>query len=165
MVFIEEEKLMIIRPLKPWDIGALRELIEICKPLDLHTPFTYWILSEYFSNTCFVLEDEEIIVGYTGGMKSSSMEGVFYLWQIGLLPDYRGKGHFTMLLDKIIETVRSLDCHSLEFSVLSDNHQSINAFAKFAKNKGLPFEKRGSLDFYDKLADEKCIEDIYRISL
>jgi len=156
---------MRIRSLESRDIAAVRELIDYCKPLDLHTPFTYWILSEYFNNTCLVLEDEDIIVGYTGGMKSSSMEGVFYLWQIGLMPDYRGKGYFSMLLDKIIEKVKSLNCNYLEFSVLSDNYQSINAFSNYAKKKGLPIVKRGSLSFYDKLTDEECKEDIYRISL
>jgi L-2,4-diaminobutyric acid acetyltransferase len=156
---------MRIRSLKPQDIGTVRELIDYCKPLDLHTPFTYWILSEYFNNTCLVLEDDDIIVGYTGGMKSSSLDGVFYLWQIGLMPDYRGKGYFSMLLDSIVEEVKRLGCHSLEFSVLSDNYQSINAFSNYAKKKGLPMKKRGSLSFYDKLTDEECKEDIYRITL
>lgn len=154
-----------IRTIEERDISAVRELIDICKPLDLHTPFTYWILTEYFNNTCLVLEHENAIVGYAGGMKSSSKDGVFYLWQIGLLPDYRSKGFFGMLLDKVIEEIRSLGCDSLEFSVLWDNYQSINAFAKFAISKGLPMEKRGSLGFYDKLSHEEYKEDIYRISL
>lgn len=132
---------MKIRSMEPKDIAEVRKLIDFCKPLDLHTPFTYWILSEYFNNTCLVLEDEDAIVGYTGGMKSSSMDGVFYLWQIGLMPDYRGKGYFSMLLDKIIEEVKALGCNFLEFSVLSDNYQSINAFSNYTKKKGLPMEK------------------------
>ncbi|MCQ1528437.1 GNAT family N-acetyltransferase [Lutispora saccharofermentans] len=156
---------MKIRPMESGDIGAVRELIDICKPLDLHTPFTYWILSEYFNNTCMVLEDEGTIVGYAGGIKSSSMEGIFYLWQIGLLSGYRGKGYFSLLLDRIIEEIKKSGCHSLEFSVLSDNYQSISAFSGYAKNKGLPMKKRGSLRFYDKLAGEECKEDIYRIAL
>lgn len=156
---------MKIRPMESGDIGAVRELIDICKPLDLHTPFTYWILSEYFNNTCMVLEDEGAIVGYAGGIKSSSMEGIFYLWQIGLLPGYRGKGYFSLLLDRIIEEIKKSGCNALEFSVLSDNYQSINAFSGYAKKKGLPMGKRGSLRFYDKLADEECKEDIYRIAL
>jgi len=156
---------MLIRPMEAKDIGAVRELIDYCKPLDLHTPFTYWVLSEYFNNTCLVLEDEGSIVGYAGGMKSTSVENVFYLWQIGLLPNYRGKGFFSALLDKIIEEVKKLGCDYLEFSVLSDNHQSINAFTNYAKKKGLPIGKRGNLTFYDKLTNEECKEDIYRISL
>ncbi|SHJ01432.1 GNAT family N-acetyltransferase [Lutispora thermophila] len=156
---------MRIRSMESKDIAAVRELIDYCKPLDLHTPFTYWILSEYFNNTCFVLEDEDEIVGYTGGMKSSSMDRTFYLWQIGLMPDYRGKGYFNMLMDQIINEVKAIGCKFLEFSVLSDNYQSINAFSNYAKKKGLPIEKRGSLSFYDKLTDEECKEDIYRISL
>ena len=156
---------MRIRSIESRDIGTIRVLIDICKPLDLHTPFTYWILSEYFNNTCLVLEDEETIFGYTGGMKSSSKEGVFYLWQIGLLPNYRGKGYFGLLLDRVIEEAKKTGCHSLEFSVLSNNYQSINAFSNYAKEKGLPMEKRDSLDFYDKLADEECKEDIYTLSL
>ncbi|MFA7572199.1 MAG: GNAT family N-acetyltransferase [Lutispora sp.] len=156
---------MRIRPMKTSDIGTIRELIDICKPLDLHTPFTYWILSEYFNNTCLILEDEGAIVGYTGGLKSSSKEGVFYLWQIGLLPDYRGQGYFGLLLNRVIEEAKKTGCHYLEFSVLSDNYQSINAFSNYAKKKGLPMEKRGSLNFYDKFADEECKEDIYQILL
>ncbi|NLM44039.1 MAG: GNAT family N-acetyltransferase [Clostridiales bacterium] len=156
---------MKIRSIKSQDIGEIRELIDYCKPLDLHTPFTYWILSEYFNNTCLALEDKGFIVGYVGGMKSSSMDGVFYLWQIGLLPEYRGKGFFSILLDRIIEEIKEIGCHCLEFSVLSDNYQSINAFTNYAKKKGLPIEKRGNLNFYDKITGEECKEDIYRISL
>lgn len=156
---------MEIRPMKEKDIAQIRELVSFCKPLDLHTAFTYWILSEYFSNTCLVLEDKASIVGYTAGLKSSAKKGIFYLWQIGLMPEYRGKGFFDLLLDKVIGEIKKMGCHFLEFSVLSDNYQSINAFSRYAKNKGLPIKKRGSLNFYDKLDGEEFKEDIYQILL
>ena len=156
---------MNIRPMEEKDIAQVRELVNHCRPLDLHTAFTYWILANYFNNTCLVMEDKCEIVGYTGGMKSSAKEGVFYLWQIGILPEYRGKGFFGLLLEKVMEAAKKSGCKILQFSVLPDNWQSLGAFSSFSKKKGIPMIKTGSIEFYDSLENEEFEEDIYEIPL
>lgn len=156
---------MEIRPMKEKDIAQIRELVNFCKPLDLHTAFTYWILAKYFSNTCLVLEDRDTIAGYTGGMKSSAKKEVFYLWQIGLLPKYRGTGCFGLLLGKVMEAAKEAGCNVLQFSVLPDNYQSIAAFSSYAKNKGIPLIKKDSLKFYDSIEKQEFEEDIYELPL
>lgn len=156
---------MEIRPMKEKDIAQIRELVNFCKPLDLHTAFTYWILAKYFNNTCLVLEDKKTIVGYAGGMKSSAKKEVFYLWQIGLLPKYRGTGFFGLLLDKVMEAAKKSGCNTLQFSVLSDNYQSIAAFSSYAKKKGIPLIKKDSLKFYDSIEKQEFEEDIYELPL
>ena len=156
---------MNIRSIKEEDISEVRKLIDYCKPLDLHTPFTYWILAKYFNNTCLVLEDKDHIVGYVGGMKSTSNEDVFYLWQIGLMPEYRGTNCFQLLLDEAIKAAKLMGCRVLQFSALSDNLQSIGAFSSYARKKSVILTKKDSLKFYDELEDEEFLEDIYELPL
>src|SRR5690606_20196666 len=45
-----------IRPTGPDDATLLRSLARRCPPLDLHTPYTYWVQATYFGDTCFVAE-------------------------------------------------------------------------------------------------------------
>ena len=48
---------MIIRKCTVEDVDILRRFVDECKPLELHTPFTYWTLFNYFSNLCFLMAD------------------------------------------------------------------------------------------------------------
>lgn len=62
------------------DIDGVRQFLSRNKPLGTHSPATYWVLFTYFNNSYFVAEENNKIIGFTGGLKSTSQHGVFHLW-------------------------------------------------------------------------------------
>lgn len=156
---------MKIRHCTEADVDAVRGFVNLSKPLDLHTPFTYWVLLKYFGDSCFVIEEDNRVIGFISGMASSREKGVFYIWQIGVDPLYRGKGCAGLLLEKISEAAGERHCHTLHVTIESDNTASIKAFTRFAGRHGSSLERAGSAEFYDSLTEKKVLEDLYKIIL
>ena len=156
---------MIIRKLRESDIEDLRKFVNDNKPLELHTPFTYWVLSKYFKNTCLVMEDNEMIIGFATGFKSNSEEDTFYIWQIGISDENRGKNYASLLLDNMFKIAKELDCKRIQFSVAPDNNSSYKAFHKFASKNSLSLKDIGDVKYEDYLTDKKEFENLYEIEI
>jgi L-2,4-diaminobutyric acid acetyltransferase len=105
---------MQIRTCTPGDIQQVRHFVGQCKPLGVHTGYTYWVLFHNFSETCFVIEEEGKIVGYVSGMKSGTLPDVFFVWQIGVAEEMRGKGYSYLLLEEILEAAKKMRCTKLQ---------------------------------------------------
>ena len=82
------------------DAGLLRHMARSCPPLDLHTSYTYWVAAEYFGSGSYILEDDGICAGYI--MTVQTPETIF-VWQIGILPEYRGRGLSRRLIDRVLD--------------------------------------------------------------
>ena len=75
---------MIIRNCTVEDVDRVRRFVDACKPLELHTSFTYWAIFNYFSNLCFLMIEDEKLIGFISGIRSSLDKDAVYLWQIGV---------------------------------------------------------------------------------
>lgn len=156
---------MKIRNCKETDVDKVRRFVDLSKPLDLHTPFTYWVLLRYFGDSCFVIEEENRVIGFISGMASSCEKGVFYVWQIGVAPPYRGKGHADILIQTILGAAKKQRCHSLHITISPENQSSFKAFSRFAEKRCLPMKKIGVLCFFDSLEQREVAEDLYEIKI
>lgn len=156
---------MIIRKCMVEDVDILRRFVAECKPLELHTPFTYWTLFNYFSNLCFLMVDEEKVIGFISGVRSSLDNEIVYLWQIGVSKDHRGKNCASLLLDHFIKAVIDLDCSKIQVSISPENQSSYNAFVRYAKENSYSFEKIGEVKYYDQLSDKNEFEILYQIEI
>lgn len=156
---------MDIRNCREEDVDEIRKFVKRSKPLDLHTVFTYWNLFKYFGDTCFVLEKEGRIIGFVSGIVSSSQPGKFYLWQIGIDRDYRGKRYAEILLKRVVETAKSKKCHGIQVTIAPENRSSYRLFSRFALEQGLPMGKTGTVDIFDSVTKRKTFEDLYEIRI
>jgi len=80
------------------------------------------------------MEEEGKIVGYVSGMKSSTFHDVFFVWQIGVAEEMRGKGYSYLLLQKVLEAAKKMRCTKLQMSLEEKDGASshlIKGFAKF----------------------------------
>ena len=154
---------MMIRKCTVEDVDSLRIFVNECKPLELHTPFTYWAIFNYFSNLCFLMIEEEKIIGFISGVRSSLDKDIVYLWQIGISKDYRGKNYAFLLIDHFIKAVIGLDCNKIQVSISPENQSSYNAFTKYTKENSFSFVKIGEVKYYDQLSDKKEYELLYQI--
>ncbi|KYC53386.1 MAG: Acetyltransferase (GNAT) family protein [Candidatus Methanofastidiosum methylothiophilum] len=156
---------MIIRKCTVEDIDSLRIFVNECKPLELHTPFTYWTLFNYFSNLCFLILDEEKVIGFISGIRSSVDKDTVYLWQIGVSKEYRGKKYASLLIDHFIKAVSDLDCNKIQVSISPENESSYNAFAKYTKENSFSFFKIGEVKYQDQLSGKDEFEILYQIEI
>lgn len=152
---------IIVKNVEEKDASLIKHLALSCPPLDVHTPYTYWVLCRYFNKSCFVMYDGEAPIGYITAIDID--EGVF-IWQIGVIESYRGRGYASLLIDKVYEYagLKNLD---MFVTIDKENKKSYNSFNGFCKKHNLKFEEIGSLsidDFDDPLFNES--EIIYKMS-
>ncbi len=152
---------MNIRNCTPGDIDQVRQLVNVCKPLGLHRKGTYWVLFTYFNDSCFVLEKDKKIIGFISGMKSTSQEGVFHIWQVGVFVTHRGQGHAYKLIEKILQRAKELGCSKVQFTIEVGNDKSLGLFTKYAKKNHIPMKKLYHIGYYDSLSKERENEDAY----
>ncbi|MCC7572272.1 MAG: GNAT family N-acetyltransferase [Candidatus Methanofastidiosum sp.] len=156
---------MIIRNCTVEDVDRIRKFVDRCKPLELHTPFTYWTLFNYFSNLCFLMIEEDELIGFISGIKGLLDKEVVYLWQIGISKDHRGKNYASVLIDNFIKAVIELDCNKIQVSISPDNEVSYKAFLKYVKEHSYSLSKIDEVKYYDTLSDKKEFEMIYQIEI
>ena len=156
---------MIIRNCTVEDVEGVRKFVDVCKPLELHTPFTYWTLFNYFSNLCFLMIEGEELIGFISGIRSSLDKDVVYLWQIGVSKEQRGKNYALLLIGHFIKAVIGLDCNKIQVSISPENQASYNTFVKYAKEHSYTFAKIGEVKYNDQLSDKKEYEILYELQI
>ncbi len=156
---------MIIRNCTVDDVSRVRLFVDQCKPLDLHTTVTYWTLFNYFSNLCFLMLEEEKVIGFVSGVKSSLDKEVVYLWQVGVAKNYRGNNYASLLLDHFFKASKNLDCSKIQVSIAPENEPSYNAFFKYSKEHSYNISQVGELKYEDELTGKKEFEILYQIEI
>lgn len=127
------------------DAALLRDLARRCYPLDVHTPYTYWVVCRFFGTGCFLLEREGEAVGYL--MTVDTPECLF-VWQIGLLEPHRGQGHSQRLIRAAAEYASRLG-KEIQVSIAPENQASYGAFSAYCRNHGMVMEPCGEVSLTD----------------
>ncbi len=127
------------------DAGLLRHMARSCPPLDLHTSYTYWVAAEYFGSGSYILEDDGICAGYI--MTVQTPETIF-VWQIGILPEYRGRGLSRRLIDRVLDDAAASG-RGVEVTIAKNNAASFAAFTSAAGARGLVLEPKDTVELKD----------------
>ena len=145
------------------DIAEIRKCVSECNPLDMHTPYTYWVISNFFNECSFKISYNNKIIGFITSIKS--FKNVFFIWQMAVLPDYRNMGLVQILIDNVVKVIKKQNTYSLYVSIDASNIKSKHSFSKYAKNKNYTFVKNGELHLTDLLIND-FVEDenIYELS-
>lgn len=144
-----------IRNVTKDDANLLQNLANSCKPLDVHTIYTYWVLCNYFNNSCYILEIDTKPVGFITSVQGSKI----LIWQIGILPEYRGNGYSLKLIDAVISNIN--DTEDIRVTIDKNNDASNGAFKKYASVNNYEIRAIDSLKL--KGIDTEEDEIIYNI--
>lgn len=129
------------------DYELLRDLAYRCKPLDLHTPYTYWVCCNYFPDFCIVLENENNTpIGYIMGLVQNNTA---FVWQIGILEEYRGKKCSVFLLDTFIKSCKTHGIDRFQTTIDPLNQNSNSAFKNYAFSHSYSWTQVGELTVKD----------------
>ena len=129
------------------DIPEIRKCVSECYPLDLHTPYTYWVIANFFSECSFKISYDNKIIGFITSIKS--FNNVFFIWQMAILPDFRKMGLSQILIDNVVEVIKKQNIYSLYVSIDANNIKSKHSLSKYATNKNYTFVKSGELHITD----------------
>ena len=134
-----------IRNVEKTDNALLRHLAKQCPALDLHTQYTYWVNTYYFNKSSFILEDDGKPIGYIMALNTPD---VIFIWQIGIIKEYRGKGLSYKLISAVMEYAKSIN-KPIEVTIASNNKSSFNAFKSAALKQNLKMIKSDVVNIID----------------
>lgn len=142
------------------DSALLRSLAAACGTLDVHTPYTYWVACQYHGSSIFILEDAGTPVGYL--MALDNPDCVF-LWQIGILASYRGKGLSQLLYERVMDFASAAQ-KPLQVTIAPENKASYGALASICRSRNLSILQEGTLYLTDRIdPDFRETEVIYTV--
>jgi len=125
------------------DEGALLwELARDAGNLDLNSPYAYMMTCRNFQNTCAIAESYGIPAGFVMAHRPAARPHVLFIWQIAVLPEFRGFGIAKRLLDSILERDANVGVRSVEATVTPSNTASAALFTAFAAARNAKLDVR-----------------------
>lgn len=153
---------MIIRNCNSEDAITLRNLAKKCKPLDVHTHYTYWVICHLFGESCFLLFDENKPIGY---IASLIKDDVLFIWQIGILKEYRNKKYSRDLLNAVKDYALQKKCTKILVSISPENENSYCAFHRYCLHHELSIIRNGDITLKDPAESFFECENLYEIAI
>jgi Sortase and related acyltransferases len=140
---------MEVMNLKKDNIPAVMELLSKGKPYVLpHHDYVYWIMEEYFASSNYVVSVENKIIGFLCALPSIDKQS-YFIWQIVVDADYRGKKVATLLVNRIIEEAKLKGFNKLELTINCDNKASYKLFERTANEHGSSLKNIGEYKYKD----------------
>lgn len=118
------------------DGALLWEITRQAGTLDLNSPYTYLMQCRNFQNTCAVAEVYGRPAGFVTAHRQPNRLDVLFVWQVAVLPEFRGLGIARRLLDEILSRDANAGVRVVEATVSPSNAASRALFTAFAKAKG-----------------------------
>ncbi len=112
------------------DILEIHKLVGELKGLVQHPVHFYKIIINYFGNSFFIIKEADRIIGLGWGFVSQSNRNIFFLWQIGVLKEFRGKNIANRLIEKLIKFAKDNNCKKVHATVETGNIASWKMFEK-----------------------------------
>lgn len=147
------------------DAGHLFRAISAVGTLEQNTLYAYGLITTHFYQTSIIAETNpsKDISGFVIGYIPPSQPDQIFVWQIGVLPNHRGKHLGSKLLEKLIELP---SCKSVSFitaTVASSNQPSDALFRSFSKKKSAPLSIEDFFQTETFLPEHHEEERLYRI--
>ena len=154
--------MLTIRPVVESDVSLLLSLANECPPLDIHTPYTYWVLCHLFKAGCFIALENERPIGFI----TSVVEGKrSLLWQVGVIESHRGQGVAQHLINSVVIYAKRLHLLAVEVSIDPNNINSKSTFLSYTKMHNLSFDQIGTVELKDDASKFYEFENLYMIGL
>ncbi|MGA0582418.1 MAG: diaminobutyrate acetyltransferase [Castellaniella sp.] len=152
-----------LRPPDRADGPALRDLVARCPPLDLNSVYLYLLLTEHFSDTCILAEDDEGLLGMVSGYRPPGRDDTLFVWQVAVDPRARGRGLGLDMLLGLLSRRARCPARWVETTVGPGNRASRTLFSRLAARLGAPLGETALFDAALFGADVHEAEPLLRI--
>lgn len=138
------------------DEGALLwELARDAKGVDLNSPYAYMMTCRNFAATSAVVEVFGTPAGFVTAHRIPSRPHVLFVWQIVVLPEFRGLGIAKRLLDGLVDQPACVGVRKVEATVTPSNRASAALFKRFAQARGATLKIASGFEANDFPSDER----------
>lgn len=145
-----------IKEVEEEDSPTIKHLAMNCPPLDVHTPYTYWVVSKLFGKHSFLAKDGEKAIGYIMCAKNNS---ALLIWQIGILKEYRKKGISKKLIKAVFDSIKDENI-DVYVTIAEENKNSYYAFYNFSLENNYSFLKTDYIKIND-IDNKEFVEHEY----
>ena len=114
--------------------------------LERNTPYAYLLLCSHFASTGIVAELGGELAGFILGYRPPTDPDAIFVWQVGVVPDVRGQGLASRMLDALLARPGCRDARWLSATVSPDNDASLALFKGFARHRGVPCQQTRCFD-------------------
>ncbi len=149
-----------VRNITEKDVLLIRNIAKQCYPLDVHTHYTYWVVTKYYNDCSYIIESNGTPIGYIMAVDTPT---ILFIWQIGILKEYRGKHLSERLISMVVRHAKKLN-KDIEVSIAPDNKASYFSFKNYCEKYEIEFEEIGEVNIHDPHeSDFHEYEILYRI--
>jgi len=127
--------LISFRVARPTDGAALWRVVKATGTLEVNSPYFYVLFATDFGDTCLLAEHDGEVVGAVVGYRPPREPETAFVWQIGVLPAYRGCGLGIRMLNAWLELPANRRCTWLTATVAEDNPASQALFRRIARDR------------------------------
>ncbi len=120
--------------------GMIWEMARDAGGIDLNSPYAYMIQWRNFHQTCVVAEIFGKPAGFVMAHRVPKRPHVLFVWQVAVLPEFRGTGIGQCMLDELVERPICSGVRVLEATVTPSNTASERLFSAFGKARGAEVE-------------------------
>lgn len=120
----------------------MHRLVSQCPPLDLNSVYLYLLLTEHFSDTCILAEDEDGLMGMVSAYRPPSRTDVLFVWQVAVHERARGRGLGLGLLQALLARPALSAVQWVETTVGPGNRASRQLFSRLASGLDAALNER-----------------------
>ncbi|EAQ36213.1 Proteinase inhibitor I3, Kunitz legume [Nitrobacter sp. Nb-311A] len=115
------------------DGPAITRLIAASAPLDVNSAYCNLLQCTHFADTCIVAERGGEILGWVSGYRPPSEPSSFFVWQVAIAREARGKGLARHMINALLDRPFAAGVTRLIATVTEDNAPSRALFNGLAR--------------------------------
>lgn len=124
----------------------IHQLIANSPPLDLNSVYSYYLLSEHFSDSCVVAESQDKVVGFLSAYRIPQRPQTLFVWQVVVNQALRGKHIAWRMLNSLLERFQAGEVMQVEATVNPSNAASRRLFERLSTELGTVLQEETFLD-------------------
>lgn len=123
------------------DGPAITALIAACPPLDRNSRYCNLLQCDHFADHCIVAEEAGRIVGWVSGYRPPSESEAFFVWQVAVATEGRGKQLASRMISALFARPAQDGVTHLITTITDDNQASWALFRGLARDWKAPLRR------------------------
>ena len=123
----------------------IHQLIANSPPLDLNSIYSYYLLSDHFSDSCVVAENQGRVVGFISAYRVPQRPDTLFVWQVVVNRALRGKRIAWRMLESLLQRLNG-EIRQVEATVNPSNAASRGLFERLAVEQGTTLQEETFLE-------------------
>ncbi|MCA9489761.1 MAG: diaminobutyrate acetyltransferase [Myxococcales bacterium] len=114
------------------DAGAVWQLVQDSRVLDVNSRYAYVATLRHFGSTCVVATRDDELLGFVTAYRIPDRPHVLFVWQVAVAPDSRGQGLAGRMLRWLVGRFSCQGVRWIETTVTPSNTASRALFQRVA---------------------------------